>query len=350
MSTILLVGGGTLGSVNPLLAVASALKRAKPGTVVHFWGSRRGLERQVVGDAGIPFSAIPAGKLRRYFSLRTLVDVPVIAWATLLAWTRLRRLHPALVVSAGSYVAVPVAWAARALRIPVLLYQQDATLGLANRLIAGVSRIRTATTEQAAHLLKPPVTVVGFALRADLYTGDRDRAAAAYGLDVRRPALLVIGGSSGALGMNQKFGEALPFLHPDLQVVHITGTGKEIQFQRKGYVQIPFTNAALPDLYALATVVVSRAGSNVLAELVALRKPLVIIPLPHSHQVQNAVVFEERGIPVRDQNAVSGQSLASDLNALCFDPQQLQKLSQAVSSLWDTDGAHTLVALMSPYL
>lgn len=350
MKTILLVGGGTLGSVNPLLSVAAELKQSQSDIELQFWGSRHGLERQVVREAGIAYTPILAGKWRRYFSFRTLVDLPVIAVATVLAWYRLRRLHPAIVVSAGSYVAVPVAWAARMLRIPVLLYQQDATLGLANKLIARVATIRAATTEQAARLLQPPVSVVGFALRSDLHTGSRERAAATYHLDQGRPTILIIGGSSGALGMNQKLGEALPFLHPDLQIVHITGSGKEIQSLRKDYVQIPFTNAALPDLYALATMVVSRAGSNVLAELVALRKPMVIIPLPNTHQVQNAVIFEERGVPVRDQDAMSGKELANDLNALCVNVSQLQKMSQSVAMLWDTDGAKTLAKLIFQYV
>ncbi|MEK7518433.1 MAG: glycosyltransferase, partial [Patescibacteria group bacterium] len=273
MRTILLVGGGTLGSVNPLLATAAALKKVSPDIRCIFWGERNDRDKKVVEEAGIPFSVIPAGKFRRYFSIRNIIDAPVIAWATIVAWRKLRTLKPAMVVTAGSYVVVPVMWAARWLQIPVLLYQQDVTLGLANKLIAKHASIRCAVAEAQALLLPQPVAVVGYALRPDLRTGDAARAATTYGLRQGKPTILVIGGSSGALELNRRLISALPFLQPDIQVIHITGEGKAVPTVRKNYVPISFTNRELPDLYALASFVVSRAGSNVLAELIALGKP-----------------------------------------------------------------------------
>ncbi len=350
MSTFLLVGGGTLGSVNPLLAFAAALREQHPHVRCVFWGPRSSRDRRVVEESGLPYRSLPAGKLRRYFSLRTLVDIPVIAWAVVVAWVRLRAERPNLVVTAGSYVAVPVAWAAALHRIPVLLYQQDATLGFANRLILRVARVRAATAEGPAHLLPAPVTTVGFALRPDLRAGDAQRAARAYHLDPRRCTVLVIGGSSGARELNERFVAALPHLDPAVQAVHVTGSGKEGTVSRPGYVQIPFTNAGLPDLYALATLVVSRAGSNVLAELIALAKPMVVVPLPGTHQVQNAASLEERGIPVLDQASLTPEHFASVLNDTCHDGQRLETLRRAVAGLWDTDGARALVTLVKPYV
>jgi UDP-N-acetylglucosamine--N-acetylmuramyl-(pentapeptide) pyrophosphoryl-undecaprenol N-acetylglucosamine transferase len=346
MKTILLVGGGTLGSVNPLLATAAELKKASSDIQCAFWGEQNKRDQSVVEEAGIPFSTIPAGKFRRYLSLRNIIDVPVIAWSTIVACRKLRKLKPAMVVTAGSYVAVPVVWAARRLHIPVLLYQQDVTLGLANKLIAKHAKFRCAVADLPARLLPQPVDVVGYALRVDLRTGNASKAATKYKLDEKKSTILVIGGSSGALELNRRFVAALPFLQPDIQVIHITGEGKEIPIARPGYVPVSFTNRELPDLYALATFVVSRAGSNVLAELIALGKPALIVPLPNTHQVQNAAALEERGALVRAEQDLTPQAFAELLNSIVKNPERLAVLKSAMAQIWDTDGAKKLAALI----
>lgn len=350
MKTILLVGGGTLGSVNPLLATAAALQHASPDTRCVFWGERNDRDEQVVMEAGLPFTAIPAGKVRRYLSLRNIIDVPVIAWATLVAWQKLRALRPAMVVTAGSYVAVPVAWAAERLHIPILLYQQDVTLGLANRLIAKHAALRCAVADAQARLLPQPAAVVGYALRPDLRSGDASRAAAKYNLDIQKPTILVIGGSSGAFELNRRFIAALPHLQPNIQVVHITGEGKGITTAQPGYVPVSFTNRELPDLYALATFVVSRAGSNVLAELTALGKPVLVVPLPNTHQVQNAAVLEEYGALVRAEQDLTPEVFAALLNSTVTSPERLAALRAATAHKWDTDGAMNIAALITKHL
>lgn len=346
MKTILFVGGGTLGSVNPLLATAAALKKLAPEVLSVFWGERNARDQKVVEAAGVLFASIPAGKLRRYFSVWNILDAPVIAWATLVSWKKLRDLKPAMVVTAGSYVAVPVVWAARRLHIPVVLYQQDVTLGLANKLIARHTKLRCAVAVAQARLLPQPAQVVGYALRPDLYDGNALRAATKYKLDLKSPTVLVIGGSSGALELNRRFIAALPFLQPDIQVVHLTGEGKGLTLERRGYVALSFTNRELPDLYALATFVISRAGSNVLAELVALGKPALIVPLPNTHQVQNAAVLEERGALVRAEQDLTPQVFAELINTTVNNPEHLATLRKATAHAWDTDGAVQLAKLI----
>jgi UDP-N-acetylglucosamine--N-acetylmuramyl-(pentapeptide) pyrophosphoryl-undecaprenol N-acetylglucosamine transferase len=346
MKKILLVGGGTLGSVNPLLATAAELGKRSLEISCSFWGERNRRDELVVREAGVAFSAIPAGKLRRYFSARNILDVPVVVWATAVAWRKLRQLNPAMVITAGSYVAVPVVWAARRLHIPILLYQQDATLGLANKLIAPLATVRCATANGQARLLPQPTTVVGYALRPDLRTGNALRAAAKYGLRNDQPTVLVIGGSSGALELNRRFVAALPKLQPQIQVVHITGEGKALALERKGYVAVSFTNRELPDLYALATFVVSRAGSNVLAELIALGKPSLIVPLPNTHQVQNAAALEELGALVKVEQDLTPDVFATLLNSTVLHPERLAALRAATAHAWDTDGAKNLASLI----
>ncbi|MBI4142622.1 glycosyltransferase [Candidatus Uhrbacteria bacterium] len=171
---ILLVGGGTLGSVTPLLAVAEELQRQKTvsDTVSEkvsdtvFWGTRMGPERVLVEAMGIPFRSIPAGKLRRYWDARNLFDLFVVKWAFWVALVRLIRWRSSVVVGAGSFVQVPVLWAAWVLRIPIVIHQQDVRPGLANRLVAPFARAITATFPETARMFRGrPVTVVGNPVR-----------------------------------------------------------------------------------------------------------------------------------------------------------------------------------------
>jgi len=346
----LFVGGGTLGSLNPLLAVGLAVKQARPDVSVTFWTSRDALEQSLVREAGFPVATIIAGKFRRYFSVRNFFDLFVVTAAFFDALLRLRRHRPSVVVSAGSFVAVSVVFAARALRIPIVVYQQDVSLGLANQLMSRVATVRTATTPDRAKLFTKPAEVVGFALRPDLLTGQPTRVQAKYKLQPGVPTLLVVGGSSGAQALNELVVQSLPQLPTELNILHIVGRGKSLQAQRQGYVQVPFTNVDLPDLYATATLVLSRAGSNVLAELVALQKPAIIVPLPNTHQEANVRELKERGAVVLAQESLTSGSLAEIIRSVSFDPKQLAAMTKAVQGLWDTQGASKLAAIVTRFV
>ncbi|MFA6042578.1 MAG: glycosyltransferase [Patescibacteria group bacterium] len=339
---LLFVGGGTLGSVNPLLACSRAIAQRRPDIQVKFWGRRVGLEKSVVQAAGMPYSWIPAGKYRQYFSLQNFLDICLVACAVVVAWFRLLLSRPAAVVTAGSYVAVPVAWAAASLGIPVVLYQQDMQVGLANRLIAKVAKLRTAALPEQAAQVPGGAKAIGFVLRADLQAGKASQAAQTYGLDAHQPTVVVVGGSSGARDLNAAFLSALPLLPSSLQVLHITGEQKAAHVNRPGYVAISFTNENLPDVYALATMVITRAGMNVLAELVALQKPAIIVPLPGTHQEQNAKTLAQRGAVVLQQAECTPEKFAGLISRICADADYRTQLSTALAGSWSTAGASTL--------
>ncbi len=347
---VLLVGGGTLGSVNPLLACWKELHTLVPESSVTFWGRRQGIERAVVRAAGVHYSWIPAGKHRQYFSLQNVVDIALIACAVVVSWIRLLVHRPSAIATAGSYVAVPVAWAAASLGIPVVLYQQDMQVGLANRLIARVAKVRTAALPEQATAVPGGAEAIGFVLRPDVLQGTAERAAAMYGLDLAKPTVVLIGGSSGARDLNQAFLAALPNIAASIQVLHITGEEKGGVVNRAGYVAIPFTNENLPDVYALATVVVTRAGMNVLAEIVALGKPAIIVPLPGTHQEQNAAVLAKRGAMVLSQAACTPELLATTVNRLCTDVEQQAQLRAAVENVWPTSGAKNLAQRLQRFV
>jgi len=307
----LLVGGGTLGSVNPLLAVAASIRQQKSDSKFIFWGSHNPLDREVVEEAGITFKPIIAGKLRRYFSIKNLADFFIVIFAFKISFFRLLFLRPNMILTAGSYVAVPVVWAAAILRIKTLVYQQDVELGLANKLMQKCASLRTATTSDTAKLLLPPTRVVGFALRTDLDNGDPNKVYKEYNLDSKRPIILIIGGSSGAQTLNSLVIESLSKIPETIQFLHITGRGKQMNIKRKGYYEIPFVNHELPNLYSAANFIICRAGSNILAEVIHLKKRCLIIPLPGTHQEENAKEYSRLGGLVRNQGKITSTELAN---------------------------------------
>lgn len=348
--TILFIGGGTLGSLNPLLAVARVVQGKNPKLRIAFWTSRQSLEQRMVTEAGFVPRTILAGKVRRYFSLRTVLDMCIIPLACLQAMARMLINRPRVIVSAGSYVAVPAHIAAWALRIPTVMYQQDVQLGLANRIMAKIATECTASTASRAKLFHRETRVVGFVLRPEITQGDADKARHAYGLRPNWKTLLIIGGSSGAVQLNRRVQEGLMDFPSALNIVHIVGEGKTIDLQRTGYVQIPFTNAALPDLYAAADLVLCRAGSNVLAEIVALAKPVIIVPLPGTHQEANAQELAAAGAIVLHEPQLNGKLLAQHVEHAVLDDATFTAFRANVRGLWETQGATRLADIILRYV
>ncbi len=347
---ILFVGGGTLGSLNPLLAVASSLQAKRPLLRVTFWTSRDLLEQRVVTEAGFSSQTIIAGKFRRYFSFRNLVDVFVVIVACVIAFTRLVLHRPRVVISAGSFVAVPVHIAAWLLHIPTVAYQQDVQLGLANRIMATLATVCAATTDSRAKLFRKDTEVVGFALRSEILQGSAEAARQTYGLRSDWKTLLVIGGSSGAANLNTLVLEGLHAFPASLNVVHIVGEGKALPLSRPGYVQIPFTNRTLPDLYAVADVVLCRAGSNVLAEIIALEKPVIIVPLPGTHQEANAQELQAAGAVVLHERNLTGDKLAQHIGQMFLHEGDYPAYRNSIRGLWKTDGATRLADILLRYV
>lgn len=340
---ILLVGGGTLGSINPLLAIANELKIQKPDIELFFWGSRNLFEKKYVETSGFEFFSIPSGKFRRYFSILNFTDCFKIFYAGFWTLKKLKELKPDLILTAGSFVAVPVAWSAGKLKIPLLMYQQDVELGLANKYISKKAKYKIATSEIAAKAVPGGSKVLGFSIRKSLFGGKPEKIYKEFNFSPNKPILLVIGGSSGALGLNKKFVACLPSLSKGIQILHITGPGKGIpNVKRENYIQVPFINEYLPDFYAAADLVVSRAGSNVLAELSVLKKPAIIVPLPKTHQEQNADYLHSQGALIMSQDSLEPEVFAAVIEKNIFNPEQLHKLGESISKIWKTDGAEKI--------
>jgi UDP-N-acetylglucosamine--N-acetylmuramyl-(pentapeptide) pyrophosphoryl-undecaprenol N-acetylglucosamine transferase len=296
---IVYTGGGTLGPVTPLLAVIERLRVTHPDAQALFVGTRGGVEEGVVREVGVPFVAIASGKWRRYASLDNLLDVARVLRGTWQAFWLLGRERADAVVGAGGFVAVPVAVAAWLRRIPVHVHQLDLQPGLANRICAWFATSASVSFPELVASFAPRLRPVctGTPIRPRVLAGSAEEGRRLLGLEPSVPTLLVLGGGTGAMGLNHLVAESLPVLTGIAQVVHLTGKGKEAPMPTPTprYHPFPFLGKELPHAFAAADVVVTRAGIGTLVELAALAKPCLMVPIPASQQEANAAYFAAHG-------------------------------------------------------
>lgn len=301
MKHVLFTGGGSAGHVMPNIALIEQL--TEQGWRVSYVGSYTGIERRLIEAAGVPYTSIATGKLRRYWSWQNLVDPFLIVLGCLQALMICLRVRPDVVFSKGGFVAVPVVFAAWLCRVPVVCHESDVTPGLATRLcipLANTVCVNFAATERFIDPRKSLLT--GTPLRQMLLDGNRERGLNWLGFNNEQPVLLVFCGSLGATQINHVVRQALPKLIPHLQVAHVVGEGQLSDRHRgiEGYRQLEFIGAEFGDVLMAADVVVSRAGANSIYELIALRRPHLLIPLPLSasrgDQLENARSFVKAGM------------------------------------------------------
>jgi UDP-N-acetylglucosamine--N-acetylmuramyl-(pentapeptide) pyrophosphoryl-undecaprenol N-acetylglucosamine transferase len=356
---ILLAGGGSGGPVSPVLAVALEIKKNENRTEFLFVGTKKGPERGMVEPTGIRFVSIPAARWRRFFTLDNLLAPFVFAGGFMKSLVIVRKFKPDVVFSAGSFVSVPVCWAAKIYRAKIVIHQQDARIGLANKLIAPIAdRISTAFEKTSKEFysgsgltekkLKPAAVWVGNPVRPDLFTPISE-AKMYFRLHNDLPVLLVLGGATGAAQVNALVGEILPDLVLGHQVVHQTGFGKNnLTFSGPNYHPfelIPFAEYAA--ILRLAHLVVARAGLSTIAELSALAKPSIIIPMPYTHQEENAKILEEQNaavVLVRDE--ATAQNLAKVISSLKFNQKRTELLSKNISALIPANAAEHIAKII----
>lgn len=301
MKRIVLTGGGTAGHVTPNLALIPSLLRE--GWDVHYVGTAEGIERRLIKAVpGVTYHVVSTGKLRRYFDPKNLSDPFRVVQGAGQALVLLRKLRPNLVFAKGGFVSVPVVYGAAMLHIPVLLHESDMTPGLANKITMPFARKLLCTFPEAAKLAGAKGVYAGTPLRLELFQGSREKGLKLFGFRDDRPVLMVVGGSSGAQAINRALRAALPGLTTGFQVLHLCGAGNlDPNLEgTQGYCQKEYLNEEMPHAYAAADVLISRAGSNTLSEILALRKPSLLIPYPKAasrgDQILNAQSFEARGL------------------------------------------------------
>ena len=335
--TIFLVGGGTGGPTSPLLAVAERLRKIDKKIEFVFVGSKKGPEQKLLDAEGIKVKhvRIPAGKWRRYFSFMNFVDVFKIFFGFLKSLYLIIKYKPDLIFGAGSYVQVPVAWAAYFLKIPVVVHQQDLNVLLSTKLVAPIVKKITvsfyATIKKFPHTTgmfrstkKTKIIWVGNPVRASILKGSVVRARKKFNLNDKYPTVLIMGGGSGSKAMNEVVLEAAPKLVEYVQVIHLTGgrLSKKKVFKHEHYHQFDFLGGDLKHAYAVSDLVISRGGMSTIGEIAALGKASVLIPLPDSPQMQNVQLLSLLKCAV---------AVSQDL----FTPDNLLKVVRNI--LWSAD-------------
>ena len=296
---IVFTGGGTAGHVTPNIALFPFLE--KEGYESFYIGSYNGIEKRLIEDFDVPYYGISTGKLRRYFDLKNLSDPFRVIKGYTQALKILKELKPDIVFSKGGFVSVPVIRAAAALKIPCIIHESDMTPGLANKLCIPVAtKVCCNFPETTKYVPSGKAILTGSPIRTELTTGSKLAALELCGFSANKPVVMVIGGSQGASSVNVMVREALPKLLETFQVVHICGKDKvdNLMLTIPGYKQFEYLKSDLKDVFAMADVVVSRAGANAICELLALKKPNLLIPLQvgsRGDQILNAKSFEEQG-------------------------------------------------------
>ncbi len=338
---IVLSGGGTMGSVSPLIAVYQEIKKENPSAEFLFIGTKHGPEKEAVKSYKINFQAINSGKLRRYLNWHNFIDPFKISVGFFQSWLILKKFQPNVVMVAGGFVGVPVAYAARLLKIPILIHQQDIIAGLANKLMANIADRITVSFEPSLGDFAPVKTILtGNPVRPEFFICQKERSREIFGLKKDLPTLLVLGGGTGAQKINETVEKSLAELLQFCQVVHLTGKGKRVNVKAENYHQFEFLNHEMPDAFCAADLVVSRAGISSLSELTVLSKPAILIPIPRSHQEANAQYYQKNNAAaVLNQDGLDHSVFIGAVSEIVAHEASMDNLSRNIAKMMKPDGA-----------
>ena len=347
MKKIILTGGGTAGHVTPNIALVPSLKAA--GFEIKYIGSKKGMEKQLVEDAGLDYAGISSGKLRRYFSLQNFIDPFKIIKGYFQAKRIIKKFKPDVVFSKGGFVTVPVVYAAAKYGIPVVAHESDITPGLANKLSLKKTSVVCYSFPETAKHLGSKGKYTGSPIRAELFEGNPNVAKKMCGFTDDKPIIMITGGSLGAENVNMLVREALPELLKTFNVAHLCGEGKTDESLKStvGYAQFEYIKDEMKDFFAMADLIISRAGANSIFEIVALEKPNILIPLSanasRGDQLLNSRSFEKQGFSVvLEEDDATGADLVKAVNNLYNNRQKYiaamhsSDFSNGVDSIVDT--------------
>ena len=352
MKKIVLTGGGTAGHVTPNLALLPSLKER--GYEIRYIGSYNGIERKLIENAKIHYDGMSSGKLRRYFDLKNFSDPFRVLKGYGEALRLIKEFHPDVVFSKGGFVAVPVVLAARHYKIPTIIHESDMTPGLANKIcIPSAARVCCNFPETLSYLPKEKAVLTGSPIRKELLEGDRLTGLNYSGLSSDQPVILVIGGSLGSVIVNNAVRKLLPQLLEQFQIIHICGKGNldESLNGQRGYVQYEYVDAPLRHFFAVADLILSRAGANSICEILALRKPNILVPLSaaasRGDQILNARSFEKQGF-----SRVLEEEQMTDENLFNVIQDTFRRRHQYISAMEQSnlsDAVSTVMDLISSY-
>ena len=356
---VILAGGGTGGHLFPGIAVHEELKRREPELEALFVGTVRGIETRVIPQLSERLECIDVGPIKGRTKAELVKNLLALPHAGLSAAKLLRRFRPSLVIGVGGYAAGPMVAAAAALGVPTALLEQNAQVGLTNRLLARVVQRAYLSFEETEHgFPKGVARVVGNPVRRSFLAAGNMARMDPQGFEMRARRVLVIGGSQGARVLNERVPEALArALHAGdgrhaIEIVHQTGHAM-CEAVRAHYAELGVPATVTPFIddmaraYASAALVIGRAGATSLAELCAVGRPSILIPFPHAaddHQWHNAHALEQRGAAIAMREAeLSPTSLAAAVSRLLTQPDERRRMAEAARALGRPDAAAAIV-------
>jgi len=359
---ILIAAGGTGGHIFPALAIARALRRRIPDAQVEFVGTGGGLETDYFKASGFPLHQVQIRGLKGKKAAKLMGSFALLPQAFLRSWIILSQVHPDVAVGVGGYVSGPLLLLSAMRGIPTLVHEQNCFPGWTNRVLAPLVRqIAYSFPESAAHFAsgRKKMTLTGNPIRREILTGDREEAARRFDLSPHRFTLLSFGGSQGASRINLALLEALPYLVPlreQIQFLHASGERDLLQVEEglaRSHLQgrvCPFIQE-MASAYALADLVLCRAGATTIAELVALGKPSLLVPYPYAandHQRHNAEALVRLGAAqlILDQD-LNGNILARLVEEALRDPQGRELMGSKAKSLARIDADDRIADLVS---
>ncbi|MBU4421381.1 glycosyltransferase [Candidatus Parcubacteria bacterium] len=324
---IFLSGGGTLGSVMPLLSLWEDLQNDYD---CYWIGSRKGVERDFIKKRGIKYFAIPSGKYSRYFRIKNLLT-PFLAFLGLkFSFWYCIKIRPQLIIVSGSFVSVPLVWAGWILRIPVIVHQEDINIGLAGKLTFPFASFITTAFEVTAEAIKQKkVFWIGNPVRNIFYDADKREADKKWKSD-SLPLILFLGGGIGSSSLNKTAVSFAKKNEGKCNIINITGKDKVEKAQSSNYKQMEQVDEDFAGLMLAADIVVSRAGLSTISELSALGKAVILIPLKGVGQIDNARFLKERKAAV----LADEEDLEEKLEGLLKDKEKIMELEKNIKNIF----------------
>lgn len=334
-----------MGSVSPLIAVFLEMKKQGNDFEAIWVGTKDGPEKEFIASYDIPYMAISGGKLRRYFSWQNFFDPFFVIIGFFQSLFIVIKQRPSVIVTAGGFISVPLVWAGWLWRVPSLVHQQDVRPGLANILMAPFAKAITVTFEESLRFFSKKKTIqTGNPARSDMLGGDKDSSYGFFNFEKNIPVILILGGGTGASKINQLVFQSLQALVEFCQVIHLTGKGKnEIIAQHARYRVYEFLTSDLNQAFALADLVICRAGMSTLTELSILKKPMIIIPIPGTHQEDNALAYAKNNAAIIfEQNSLTAENFAQKIRNILLDKPSLNNLSRNAGKIMVSNAAALL--------
>lgn len=349
---IILTGGGSAGHVTPNVALIPKLK--KLGYEVEYIGTKEGIERSIIEAENIKYHVISSGKLRRYFDVKNFTDPFKVIKGVFEAISIIRKEKPNVIFSKGGFVSVPVVLGGFFNKVPVIAHESDITPGLANKISTPYCKKICVTFPESIKNIKGDKCILtGTPIRDEIFKGKREKAISICKFTEDKPILLVIGGSLGSKVINDAIRKSLDKLLNKFNIIHICGKGniESSLKNKKGYAQFEYVKEELPHFMNGCDIVISRAGANVIFELLALKKPNLLIPLSRKSsrgdQILNANSFKNSGYSmILEEEEISQQRLLKDLENLykCRD-----KYIKAMEESTVNNGVDNIIAVIEKY-